>query len=55
MEQFAEDWYSKRNWLTEGQITLQQAKGFTAYALKKLETDFTDPRSGDGRPRTLPL
>ena len=46
MEQFAEDWYSKRNWLTEGQITLQQAKGFTAYALKKLETDFTDPRSG---------
>jgi hypothetical protein len=46
MERFAEDWYSKRNWLTEGKITLQQARGFTAYALRKLETDFADPRSG---------
>jgi hypothetical protein len=45
MEHFAEQWYSKRNWQTEGQITLRQAKGFTAHALTKREADFTLPES----------
>jgi hypothetical protein len=41
VEQFAEDWYSKRNWQDEGKISLQQARRFTAYAIRKLEADFT--------------
>jgi hypothetical protein len=41
MEQFAEQWYSKRNWQDEGKISLKQARRFTAHAIKKLQADFT--------------
>lgn len=45
MEQYAEDWYSKRNWEEDGKISLDQARRFTAYAIKKLQADFALPES----------
>lgn len=40
MRRFAEEWYSKHYWLDKGRISLQDAQGFTAYAIKKLQSDF---------------
>ena len=45
METFAEDWYSKRNWLSEGQISRDDAGRFVAHALRKLNAEITRPRS----------
>jgi hypothetical protein len=43
MEDFAAEWYSKRNWLTGGQISRDEAKGFTAVAFRKLRSELTRP------------
>ena len=57
MEQFAEDWYSKRTWQDEGKISLQQARRFTAHAIRKLQADFALPSIAVsyGNPRPVPL
>jgi len=40
LEEFASSWYSKHNWETKGQITIEEAQGFTAIALRKLRMDL---------------
>jgi hypothetical protein len=40
IEQFAGDWYSKRNWETSGAISRQEAQGFVAVGLRKLRAEF---------------
>jgi len=44
METFAADWYSKRNWQSEGRISREEAQGFVAVALKKLRADLSYAR-----------
>lgn len=40
MEDFAAGWYSKQNWETKGEITQDDARGFTAVALRKLRMEL---------------
>jgi hypothetical protein len=40
MQGFAEGWYSKHNWESKGQITLDESRGFVAYALRKLRLEI---------------
>ncbi|MCX5999222.1 MAG: hypothetical protein NTU41_06410 [Chloroflexi bacterium] len=40
METFAAEWYSKHNWETQGEISLAEAQGFVAIAVKKLRAEF---------------
>jgi hypothetical protein len=43
VEDFAADWYSKRNWLTRGEISRGEAQGFVAQALRKLRSELRRP------------
>jgi len=43
METFAEEWYSKHNWQSKGQISREEAQGFTAVALRKMRKELTRP------------
>lgn len=40
METFAAVWYSKHNWQTKGEVTLEEAQGFVVVAIRKLRTEF---------------
>jgi hypothetical protein len=40
VEEFAGTWYSKHNWETRGEISLEEARGFVAVALKKLRMEL---------------
>ena len=40
MREFAGGWYSKQNWETKGEITLNDAQRFVAVALRKLRTEL---------------
>ncbi len=40
METFAADWYSKHNWEAKGEISVVEAQGFVAVALRKLRSEF---------------
>ena len=40
MREFAGGWYSKQNWETKGEITLDDAQRFVAVALRKLRTEL---------------
>lgn len=40
MEDFASDWYAKHNWESKGEISLMEAQGFVAIALRKLRSEF---------------
>ena len=46
VEEFAGSWYSKHNWESAGQISLDEAKGFTAVALRKLRMELQDRGGG---------
>jgi hypothetical protein len=41
VQRFAVDWYAKRRWQRQEQITQRQAIGFTKVALLKLQSDLT--------------
>ena len=43
MEDFAADWYGRRNRLTAGEISREEAQGFVAVALRKLRSELTRP------------
>ena len=40
MREFAGGWYSKQNWETQGEITLDDAQRFVAVALRKLRAEL---------------
>ena len=40
MREFAEGWYSKANWETRGQISLEDSQAFVAVALRKLRMEL---------------
>jgi hypothetical protein len=40
VEDFAAAWYSKHTWEREGQIPLEDARGFVAHALRKLRAEL---------------
>jgi hypothetical protein len=40
VERFAGDWFSKHHWLSEGQISAEEAEGFTAQAVRKLRDEL---------------
>lgn len=40
MEEFASGWYSKQNWESKGHISLEDAQGFVAVALRKLRMEL---------------
>ncbi len=40
VEEFAGSWYSKHNWETRGEISLDEARGFVAVALRKLRMEL---------------
>lgn len=40
IEDFAAGWYSKQNWKTEGEITLQDAHKFVTFALRKFQMEL---------------
>jgi len=40
MEDFAGSWYSKHNWESRGEISIDDARGFVAVALRKLRVDL---------------
>ncbi len=40
MEDFASGWYSKHNWESKDRITLDEARGFVAVALRKLRMEL---------------
>lgn len=45
LEEFAAGWYSKHNWQSAGRISVDEARGFTAVALRKLRMELLQ---GDG-------
>lgn len=40
VEEFASGWYSKHNWESKGEISLEDAQGFVAVALRKLRMEM---------------
>lgn len=40
METFAADWYAKHNWEAKGEVSMAEAQGFVAVALRKLRSEF---------------
>jgi hypothetical protein len=40
MERFGEEWYSKHNWESHGEISQEEAQGFVAHALRKLRSEL---------------
>jgi hypothetical protein len=46
MEDFAAGWYSKHNWESKGQISLEDARGFVAVAMRKLRMELKRERAG---------
>lgn len=40
LDNFAADWFSKRNWLTGGEVSRDEAQGFVAVALRKLRSEL---------------
>jgi hypothetical protein len=40
VEQFSAGWYSKHNWESRGEVSRDEAQGFTAYALRKLRMEL---------------
>jgi hypothetical protein len=40
VEDFASGWYSKNNWQSAGDITLSDAKKFTAFAMRKFQMEL---------------
>jgi hypothetical protein len=45
VEDFAADWYGKRNFLAGGRISHEEAQGFVAHALRKLRSELTRPNA----------
>lgn len=43
VEVFAEEWWSKRDWLSGGAIGRDEAHGFVAHAVEKLQDALTEP------------
>ena len=46
LEEFAAGWYSKHNWESAGRISLDEARGFTAVALRKLRMELLQGGGG---------
>lgn len=44
VEEFASGWYSKHNWESKGEISLEEAQGFVAIALRKLRMELKQER-----------
>jgi hypothetical protein len=40
IEEFAGGWYSKHNWESKGEISLQEVQGFVAVALRKFRMEM---------------
>lgn len=49
VEEFAGDWMSKRNHLTEGQIGREETAGFVAHCMTKLTAELRKRTETDGR------
>ena len=43
VEVFAEEWWSKQDWLSGGAIGRDEAHGFVAHAVEKLQDALTEP------------
>lgn len=46
LEEFAAGWYSKHNWESAGRISLDETRGFTAVALRKLRMELLQGGGG---------
>lgn len=46
LEEFAAGWYSKHNWQSASRISLDEARGFTAVALRKLRMELLQGGGG---------
>ncbi len=49
VERFSEEWFSKRNHLTEGQIGRDETAGFVAHCMTKLTAELRKRTDADGR------
>ena len=49
IEEFSGGWFSKKNWETDGDITREEIKKFTGYAMKKLADELKQGATSNGK------
>ncbi|MCZ2341123.1 MAG: hypothetical protein LC104_04915 [Bacteroidales bacterium] len=49
IEEFSGGWFSKKNWETDGNITREEIKKFTGYAMKKLADELKQGATSNGK------